>query len=98
MMSASEGGGESWKSGHSKGGCVNFILYKSVPIADMGEGVKEPENLADIISGSSLTCSEKPIPFHIAILAGVQAGAQMGKLYPNTPALKYKQTPRKKEP
>ena len=25
MMSALEGGGGSWKSGHSKGGCVNFI-------------------------------------------------------------------------
>ena len=26
MMSASEGGGGSWKSGHSKGGCVNFTV------------------------------------------------------------------------
>ena len=27
MMSTSEGGGGSWKSGHSKGGWVNFILH-----------------------------------------------------------------------
>ena len=38
MMSASEGGGRSWKSGSSKGGCMNFILYKSVPNADKRGG------------------------------------------------------------
>ena len=26
MMSASEGGGGSWESVHSKGGCVNFVV------------------------------------------------------------------------
>ena len=29
MMSASEGGGGSWKSGCTKGGCMNFILQIS---------------------------------------------------------------------
>ena len=38
MISTSEGGGGSWKSGHSKGGSMNFIYYKSVPNADKGEG------------------------------------------------------------
>ena len=52
MMSASKGGKGSLKSGHSKGGCVNFI-HKSVPNADKGEGVEKSENLADVINGSS---------------------------------------------
>ena len=40
----------SWKSGRSKGGCINF----SDPNADNGEGVKNSENFADIICESSL--------------------------------------------
>ena len=50
MMSASEGGGGSWKSRRSKLGCVN-----SYPNAGRGaEGVKKSEKFEDIISGSSL--------------------------------------------
>ena len=40
MMSASEGGGESWRSGRNKGGCV-----KSVPNADKGRGSKNSKFL-----------------------------------------------------
>ena len=42
------------KSERSKGGCVN-LMYKSVPNADKGDGVKKSESFADIISGSSLS-------------------------------------------
>ena len=35
MMSASQGRGQLWKSGCSKGGCLNF-LYKSDPHTDKG--------------------------------------------------------------
>ena len=55
MMSASEGGGGSWKSGHSKGGCVNFILQISSKCRQGGEGVKKAEKFADVIHGSPLT-------------------------------------------
>ena len=34
---------------------MNFIVYKSDPNADKGEGVEKSENFADIINGSSLT-------------------------------------------
>ena len=54
MMSASEGGGGSWKSGHSKGGCVNCILQISSKCGQGGEGVKKSENFADVINGSPL--------------------------------------------
>ena len=62
MMSASEGGGKSWKSGRNKGGCVNFILQISSKCGQEGEGVKKSENFADIISEgypleSAATCS-----------------------------------------
>ena len=40
-MSAFEGGGRSWKSGHSNGGCVNFILQISFKC---GHGVRGPKN------------------------------------------------------
>ena len=40
MMSASEGGGGSWKSGRSKGGCVNFILQISSKCGQGGRGSK----------------------------------------------------------
>ena len=43
MMPTFEGGGASWKSGHSEGGCTN--LKKSDPNADKGEGVKNPKIL-----------------------------------------------------
>ena len=51
MMSASEGGGGSWKSGRSKGGCVNFIVQTSCQARTRGEGVKKSENFADVIDG-----------------------------------------------
>ena len=54
MMSASEGGEGSWKSGRSKGGCVNFILQISSKCGQGGEGVKKAENFADVINGCSL--------------------------------------------
>ena len=54
MMSASEGGGGSWKSGRSKGGSVNFILQISSKCGQGWEGVKNPENFADVINESSL--------------------------------------------
>ena len=50
MMSALKGGG-SWKSGRSKGGCVNFILQISSKCGQGGEGVKKSDNFADVISG-----------------------------------------------
>ena len=44
MMSASKGGGGSWKSGRSKGGC-EIVIVIADPNADKGEGVKNPKNL-----------------------------------------------------
>ena len=61
LMSASEGGGGSWKSGHSKGGCMNFILQ----ISSKWEGVKKPENIADVINGCSLGDIENMRTTHI---------------------------------
>ena len=49
MMSASEGGRGSWKSGCSRGG----KRYKSDTNADMGEGSKNPEICGHHISGTS---------------------------------------------
>ena len=40
MMSALEGGGGSWKSGCSEGGCVNFILQISSKCRQGGGGQK----------------------------------------------------------
>ena len=40
MMSASEGGGGSWKSGRSRGGCVNSILQISSKCGQGGRGSK----------------------------------------------------------
>ena len=54
MMSASEGGGGVIKSGHSKKGCVTFILHISSKCRQGGEGVKNSENFSDIINRSSL--------------------------------------------
>ena len=47
------GGRVLWKSGRSKGGCMNFH-YKSVPNEDKGEGVKKSENFVDILNGCPL--------------------------------------------
>ena len=55
MMSASEGGGGSWKSKCSKGGSVNFILQIRSKCGRRGERVKKSENFADVISVSSLS-------------------------------------------
>ena len=41
MMSASEGAGGSWKSGHSKGGCMDFILEICSKFGQGGRGVME---------------------------------------------------------
>ena len=54
MMDASEGGGGSLKGGHSKGGCVNFILQISFKCGQREEGVKKAENFVDDINGCSL--------------------------------------------
>ena len=54
MMSASEGGGGSWKSRHSRGDCVNFVVQISSKCGQGGEGVKKSENFADVIYGRSL--------------------------------------------
>ena len=47
-----------WKRGRGKavykGGCVHFILYKSVQNVDKGERAKKSENFADVINGRSL--------------------------------------------
>ena len=51
MMSASEGGGGSWKCGRSKGGFVNFILQISSKCGQGGRG--KSKNFADVIYGSS---------------------------------------------
>ena len=40
MMSASEGGGGSWNSGSSKGGCLNFILHICSKCGQGGRGSK----------------------------------------------------------
>ena len=61
MMSASEGGGVSWKRGRSKGGCVNFMLQISSKCGQGGEeGVKKSENFADVINGCSLNTTFRP--------------------------------------
>ena len=52
MMSASEGG--SWKSGRSKGGCVNFILQISSKCGQGGRGSKNPKFCVYIINGSPM--------------------------------------------
>ena len=51
-MSASEG---LLKSGRSKGGCVNLVLQIGPICGQGGEGVKNPENSADVLNGSPLT-------------------------------------------
>ena len=65
MMSASEGGGGSWKSGHSKGGCVNFVVEISSKYGQGWEGVKKSEQFADVINGCSLRARAtiRPEPF-----------------------------------
>ena len=55
MMFASEGGGGSWKSVCSKGGCMNFMV-KIISKCVQGGGSNKSKNFADIISGSSLVC------------------------------------------
>ena len=52
MMSASEGGGGSWKSRHSEGSFV-VLKYTSVQNADKGGGVNKSESFVDIINGST---------------------------------------------
>ena len=51
MTSAPRGGGGEWKSGQSKGGCMNFIVQISCPARTRGEGVKKSGNFADVING-----------------------------------------------
>ena len=43
MMSTSEGGGGSWKSGGSKGGCLHFIVLIRFKCRQRGRGSKNPK-------------------------------------------------------
>ena len=63
MMSASEGGGGSWKSGRSKGGCVNFILQISSKCGQGGEGgSKNLKILRMSLMEAPLLCSQRADP------------------------------------
>ena len=55
VMSASEGGGRSWKSGRSEGGCEEFYIMNQFQMQTRGEGVKKIRIFVDVINGISLT-------------------------------------------
>ena len=58
-MSASDGGGGSWKSGQSKVGCVNTILKISSEFGQFGERGQKSEYFVDVIYGCSITLPKR---------------------------------------
>ena len=61
MYSASDWGGGSWKSGHSKGGCVNFILQISSKCGQGGRWSKYPKILRmSSMDAPSLSLRDRP--------------------------------------
>ena len=56
MMSASDGGGGSWRCGRSKGG---YSTINQIQMQTRGEGVKKSENFVDITSRSPLRTTER---------------------------------------
>ena len=72
MMSSSEGERGSWKSRHSKGGCLNFMLQISSKCGQ-GEGVKKSQKIANVINVCSLAMLSKSVFLRLCPVASCEA-------------------------